>query len=253
MGRFDGTKFRDTTHLMGQVCGSDTYVNVWNCQAEFIINGKSEDEMELTEEQKNALEKLKNYIIYTVNNGAINFSGHYHLDELSYEILRMILDGQVNDAMDIISNPSEEDYREKANELISLLDEGDYCIVRNSALDYGCWDGCQGYHNIQYVAMLDGKLVLVDNGCGHHVATSIHGGCSGYEIIKELTEEEAVEMLVDYIKQIADKYNYTKAELENYQMDSECENTKMKICKKHNEIFFDYEECSACYYENLGE
>ena len=245
----EGVRFRDLTHLIGQLYGSDTYVNVWNCKAEFCICGKSEEELELTEEQKRALEELKNYIIYTVNNGAINFSGQYQLDDVSYEVLRMILENNIDDALEIISKPSEEDFRERARELISLMDEGDFAVVRDSAIDYGCFDGCQGYHNRQYIAVLNGKLVLVDNGCGHHVSTDLYGGCSGYEILREITEDEAIEMLAKFIEQVAERYSYTKVEVESYELDSEAQSCKMLLCKKHNEIYFDYEECPACYYE----
>ncbi len=244
----NGIRFRDLTHLLSQMHGSNTYVNVWNCQAEFVIGGIYESDFEenLTEEQSEALEKLKEYIIYTVNDGAINISGMYQLDDIAYEVLRLILENEIEDALEIISQPGEEDFREKAEELISEMDEGDYAIVRDSALDYGCWDGCQGYHNRQYVAMLNEKLVLVDNGDAHHAYSN-----APIEIIKELTEDEAVEMLTEFIKQFAERYNYTKAELENFMLDSEFDG-KMHICEKHNEIYFDYEECQQCYDEHFS-
>ena len=238
-------RFRDMTHLLSQMYGSNTYVNVWNCQAVFIIADKSEEELELTEKQREALEKLKNYVIYTVNDGAINISCQYQLDDVSFEVLRMILENQIDDALYIISEPDEDDFRKKAEELITMMDEGEYVIVKDSALDYGCWEGCQGYHNIQWVAKLNNKLVLVDNGDAHHAYCD-----ANREILRELTENEAITLLSKYIKQVAKRYNYTNVELENYELDSEVEDRKMLFCKKHNEIYFDYEECPQCFYDD---
>jgi len=236
-------KFRDWTHLLGQIHGSNTYVNVWNCRAEFVINNIYESDIEdkLTEEQKEALERLKNYIVYTVNDGALNFSGQYQLDELSFELLGEILQGNT-DIIETIEAPSEQEIKAKAEEIILALREGEYVVVRDSSLDYGCWGGCQGYHNVQYVAMLK-KLVLVDNGNAHHALASTAGQ---YEILREISEQEAIEMLTKYIEQVAEKENYTKVELENYVDDSDFTG-KMKICEKHSEIYFEHEECRQCY------
>ena len=245
-----GVRFRDFTHLLGQIYGSNTYVDVWNCQATFIIAGKSEDELELTEKQKEALEKLKNYVIYTVNDGAINFSGHYQLDDVAFSVLREILsttNEEIIDAMiEAISTPTPQEIQEKAKEIIEVMEEGDYVVVYDSGLN--CWEGCQGYHNIQYVVFHNGKYILTDNGQAHHAYCQ---GCEAWVVLKELSREEAIKRLAEYIDKVAEKYNYTKVELENYQLDSEAERAKLLFCEKHKRFFFDYEGCLECYSEEV--
>ena len=248
----EGIKFRDFWHLVRMLCGSNTYVDVWNCTAKWIINGIHEDEFidKLTDKQKEALEKLKDYVIYTVNGGAINVSGCYQLDEKALSILKEVLstkDEEIIDTMiEAISEVDEKEIIEKAEELIDLMAEGDYVIVRDSRLDYGCWDGCQGYHNVEYIVYHNNKYILTDNGLGHHV----YSNAEGYTVLKELTRDEAIKYLAEYIKQICERYNYTKLELEDYTIDSELDDAKLLFCEKHKKFYFDYEECYDCYIEH---
>ena len=237
----EGIKFRDLTHLAAQLGGSDTYVNVWDCRARLIVNGHDEDELNLSDEQRNAIEELKRYVVYTVNQGAINFSGHYHFDDVSLEVLRMILEGDIKDALDVIRKPTDKDFKQKATNLIELMEEGDYCTIYSSALTYGCWDGCQGYHNEQYVTLINGKYMLLDNGNAHH-ALSNSPRC----VVREVSKSEAIEMLADYLRAVACRENYTVAELENYTYDSEY-TSRITICEKHNTYYFpEVENCPMC-------
>ena len=232
----------DLMHLINQMSG-DTYVNVWDCKATLVISGVSEDELNLSDKQREALEKLKDYIIYTVNGGAINISGIYYLDMTSLEILEEILKGNT-EVIEKIDVPSEDDIYSTARELIESMQEGDYATVYNSGL--ACYEGCQGYHTIEYIVKHNGRYILTDNGQAHH---AICLGCKEFKILKELTKEEAVERLAEYIKQVAEKSNYTKLEVKNYMLDSELDNAKMLYCEKHKRFYFDDVGCPDCLYE----
>lgn len=214
-------KFRDFVHLLSQLHGSPTYVDVWNCQASWVIGNVPQSEFEdrLTEKQKEALDELANYVIYTVNDGAINISGQYQLDGLCYEILRKILEAEsdeaVEEAIALIQKPTDQDIEELAREIIGELKkeerEHDLVQIYNSRYAMNCWDGCQGYHNITYLTQLGGKLYKCGDSYQAHHAICPHGG-----IWAEVAdEEEALSELAAYISEVAGKYNYTKAELQD--------------------------------------
>ncbi len=223
----------------------EAYVNVWNCKPEVVINGKSENELNLSEAQKRALEKLKEYVVYTVNNGALNWSGQYPFDDFSLDLLKEILEGKT-DVVQQIEKPTDKDFEEKAKELIEELEEGDWQTVYSSALAYGCADGCRGYHYEEYVTKKNGELVLFDNGQAHHAL------CLKPErktIV--LSKEDAIQKLKEYLSALAERYDWTKRELEDFELESLSTGIKLEYCDRHDFFFFNYEEeCPYCAVNN---
>ncbi len=244
-------KFRDLIHLIGQMHGSPTYVNVWNCQASWIVGNVSLEEYEdrLTDKQKEALEKLAEYVIYTVNDGAINISGQYQLDQLSYRILGEILgarnDEDVERAIEQIQTPTDEDFEALAREIISILKKEEYegRLVRiyNSMYIWKCWDGCQGYHREIYLTQLNGRLYECgDNYYSHHACSP-----NGTVWTKEIDEEEALQRLTNYLSTVAERYNYTKVELQDPEDWFE-EYLLIDKCDEHGHYFYYIDEPNGC-------
>jgi len=195
--------------------GRKMYVNVYNLQAEIVLdNGEVLNEKELTDSQREAIEKLKSYIIYTVNHGAINFSGEYEFNEIAYEIFNEIMSGNT-DAIAEIRDVEEEDIEKRAEELIQNLEDDELIEVYDSGLH--CSDYCRGYHNRKFISKRGGEFLLVDNGYGHHVAFSI-----GRRVVaslgvttEKISKEEAIEMLKEHLRELTKKYNFTVRELKN--------------------------------------
>jgi len=78
---------------VGRIDDEEVAVSVWNCRAALFIGGKSEDGFKLSEEQREAIERWKEYVIYEENGGAINWSGIYYPSPYAVEILKEILAG----------------------------------------------------------------------------------------------------------------------------------------------------------------
>jgi len=139
----------------------------------------------------------------------------------------------------------------KAREVILSLQEGEYVIVSDSMLNAGCADTCKDMHNVQYVARLEGKLVVVDDGYTHHKVLLDRLSAGVHSIEEEVTEEEATEMLVDYFVRLIKRDKLTRTELENYTKDSDIAERKMSLCKEHNIegrsiVYFEDEGCPDC-------
>jgi hypothetical protein len=76
------------------LCGigsKDIYVSVWDCRATLILGDRTEKDLALSNEQKEALEEWKNYVVCDENDGAINWSGAYYPSEESLQVLKAIL------------------------------------------------------------------------------------------------------------------------------------------------------------------
>ena len=56
----------------------EVYVNVWDCLAFLVVGEKTEDDFNLSPEQRAWLELVKEKVIYADNGGAINMSGLYY-------------------------------------------------------------------------------------------------------------------------------------------------------------------------------
>jgi hypothetical protein len=212
---------------------NNTYLNVFDCQAKFLINGKELDEEKLTEKQREALEQLKNYVIYTENSGAINLSGIYSLSSFSFELLQKILSSTDEDELDEIiyqiSKPTEKEILEKAVELVENLNDYELIKVRDTKILL-CYDNCQGYHNRAYVTKINNKYYIVDDGYGHHHAWSKNGkvvASLGVEM-NEIAKEEAIQKVKEFLELIVDKYDYTREELDSHDI----ENEKLYYCEK---------------------
>lgn len=75
------------------------YVAVWNCEAKLVINDElTEDDLQLSEEQRKVLEEWKRYIIEDLNGGAINWSGNYPVSHEALQVLKAILIGNIKRA-----------------------------------------------------------------------------------------------------------------------------------------------------------
>jgi len=194
------------------------YINVWNCQASIVLDTKEIlDEDQLTDEQREAVETLKKYVIYTVHESAINRSGLYDFNEVAEDILDDVLRGNT-DAVNAIRALTEEDISEKATELIRNLGEKELVEVENSRIAYGCSEFCRGYHNHQWLTRIGGALKIVDDGYGHH-----HGFSRGGRLVttlgvstSDITEEDALDKLVEYIRTVCDRYDYSIYEVKNW-------------------------------------
>jgi len=223
---------------------NEAYIDVWDCKAELIIDGKSEKELrlKLSSEQKKALEKLKEYVIYTVNGGAINWSGQYYFDDFSTELLKKILAGEL-DALDAIEKPTDKDFEEKARKLIEEMEEEEWQTVYSSALAFGCANGCREFHYEEYLTKKDNKLILFDNGKAHH-AICINPERKAIVI----STEEAIQKLTDYLKALANKYNWTKTELKDFEIESSTTVIEVKYCQKHNVFYLNiFDNCPYCH------
>ncbi|MEM2030739.1 MAG: hypothetical protein QXV35_05280 [Archaeoglobaceae archaeon] len=195
----------------------DAFINVWDCKAKIVIDGETLDESKLDEKQREALERLKEYVVYTENNGALNWSGRYEFSEFSLELLERILKGET-EAIEEIEDASDEDIEKKAIEMLSELRDNELIEVYDSALSYNCADGCQGYHNHKYITKQNNKFYLVDDGYGHHVAFSVAGrivATTGVTMT-EISYEEAKERVVEYLRTLVDRYAWTKRELRDH-------------------------------------
>lgn len=180
----------------------NAYVDVWNCQAKIMLNKQTPlNEEKLSEQQREALEKLKYYVIYTENGGAINWSGIYPFSYFSLRLLEKILAGDV-DVISQIEEPTDEDFRRKAEEMIKSLENDELVLVYDSALACGCSDWCQGYHQHEYITRKDEKYLLVDDGYGHHCTFLVgrENVASIGIILREIKVEDAIERLVSYLE-----------------------------------------------------
>ncbi len=219
----------------------DVFICVWDCKAKIVIDGETLDESKLDEKQREAIERLKEYVIYTENNGAINWSGRYEFSNFSLELLERILKGET-EAIEEIEDANDEDIEKKAFEMLNELRDNELIEVYNSAISHNCADGCQGYHNHKYITKQNEKLYLVDDGYGHHVAFSVRGrivatvGVS----MKEISYEEAKERVAEYLRTLVDRYVWTKRELRDYGK-SELKLYECDKCKSV-EIVFDENE-----------
>jgi len=131
--------------------------------------------------------------------------------------------------------------KEMAEEIILALREGEYVVVRDSLLN-PFYDVCDGWHTANHIAKLKGKLMLID-----YVKSDL--GKKFYEVLREITKEEAVEMLAEhlteYIEYLVEENSYTKEEIEKHIKDSN-PTGKIKVCEKHNEVYFEDERCPDC-------
>jgi hypothetical protein len=221
------------------------YVNAWNCRATIVTTDGELNEDELSEEQREAIEEVKNYIIYTVNRGALNISGQYYPNDTAEKIFEEILRGNC-EAIKGIRAITETDITEKARQLISELREHELIEISDTGLQ--CSEFCHGYHNKRYLTRINGELRVVDDGYGHHVMfSSPRGVIASLGIsISDITEGEALKELSEHIRAIADKYDYTKAELESIDLQQPFE---LRKCERCNQLYFDFDE----HCENEGE
>jgi hypothetical protein len=185
----------------------DIYVNVWDCQATLCVGEKTEEDFSLTQEQKDALEKLKEYVIYTENGGAINWSGQYFLSDYSVGLLKAILEGRV-DAVSEIEPPTDEDYKIKAKQILNLLKAGEIKAVEVYNSIIRCYEGCQGYHVHQWLTYEQGQLIFHRSGA-HHAG---YGDWWG-EKAEPITESKALDEIAEWLSQLAKKWDWTKREL----------------------------------------
>jgi hypothetical protein len=185
----------------------DVYVNVWNCRATLVIGEKTEKDFALSEDQKDALERLKEYVVYTENGGAINWSGQYFLSEYSVGLLKAILEGRTY-VINEVDVPTDEDYKIKAEQVLGLLKAGEIKAVEVYDSGIRCCEGCQGFHVHQWLTCEQGQLVLHGSGA-HHAG---YGDWWG-EKTKVVSESEAFADVVDWLKELAKKWDWTKREL----------------------------------------
>jgi hypothetical protein len=83
------------------LCGigaKDIYVNVWDCRATLIIGSHTEKDLDLSEEQKQILEEWKHYVVVEENEGAYNWSGAYFPSHESLQVLKAILENNLERA-----------------------------------------------------------------------------------------------------------------------------------------------------------
>ena len=196
---------------IGKMDGERVAVSVWDCRARLWIGQKEEGMLNLTEEQKEAIEKWKEYVIYTENGGAINWSGIYLPSPFAVQILKQILRGKV-DAVNKIAEPTKEDFQKKVKLLLRALKKGYVKGVEiyNSAIR--CHDGCRGYHLIQWLEYKNGQYEKYETGCHHAMLTH---GMWDKAFVKTLTKEEAMAEICEWLEELAEKYCWTKYELMN--------------------------------------
>jgi len=90
-----------STAKVVMLCGigsKDVYVNVWDCRATLIIGDKNEKDLNLSEEQKQILEEWKHYVVVEENEGAYNWSGAYFPSHESLQVLKAILENNLERA-----------------------------------------------------------------------------------------------------------------------------------------------------------
>jgi hypothetical protein len=211
------------------------YVNAWNCRATIVTTDGELNEDSMSEKQREAIEALKEYIIYSVNQGALNWSGEYYPDDLAVEIFEEILRGNC-EAIQRIGDISDREITEKAREMISELREHELLEISDTGLQ--CSEFCHGYHNKRYLTRINGELKVVDDGYGHHAMFSTPRGvvASLGISISDLTEGEALKELSEHIRAIADKYDYTKAEFESIEdLRLPCE---LRKCERCNQFYY---------------
>jgi len=89
------------------------------------------------------------------------------------------------------------------------------------------------------------KFILTDNGEAHHALSN----AKPFARYEEISKDEAIKKLADYIKAIVEKYNYTKIDVENYMLDSDAFHDKLLYCEKHKVFYSEYEGCYECHVE----
>ena len=97
-------------------------------------------------------------------------------------------------------------------EVLEKMQEGQFINIYHSASDFGCFPSCGGYHKQLYIAKLDGKLFLIDNGAVHHSEPP-----SFLKAVKELSEAEAVRLIKRYLGYLPEKrlLEFIQTELES--------------------------------------
>jgi hypothetical protein len=74
------------------------YINVWDCRATLIIGSHTEKDFDLSEEQRQILEEWKHYVVVEENEGAYNWSGAYFPSHESLQVLKAILENNLERA-----------------------------------------------------------------------------------------------------------------------------------------------------------
>ncbi|MHC1627456.1 MAG: hypothetical protein ACXQTI_01305 [Candidatus Nezhaarchaeales archaeon] len=186
----------------------EAYINVWDCRATLVVNGRTEDDLDLTEEQKKALEELKMYVIYTVNGGAINWSGIYHFDEYSLDCLKKLLKGDLS-WLKTLGEPTDKDFEETAKAVLEELKKG--------GTEFVYWNpnerGLTGFPAV--LTAHEGKL------CKCYVVWRERPNRWGQlqlvaeDVYKPVSDQEALKLIKERLEDLAIRENWTKKELED--------------------------------------
>jgi hypothetical protein len=83
-----------------------------------------------------------------------------------------------------------------------------------------CFDGCQGYHVTQWLEYENGQYKEYATGCHHAM---LMRGMWDKRFVKTLTREEAIAEISEWLEELAKKYNWTKYELTNADLNYEYE------------------------------
>ena len=97
-------------------------------------------------------------------------------------------------------------------QILEEMQEGQFINFYHSASYFGCFPNCGGYHEKLYIAKLDGKLFLIDNGAVHHSKPP-----SFLKAVKELSEAEAVRLMKKYLGYLGERrlLGFIQIELES--------------------------------------
>jgi len=190
--------------------------------------------IELDEKQEDLIEEV---LFEVVNrNGMINRSGIYPV--FSSDIERMIKAFQKK------LKPAKTD--DVVDEIVKLLrrSPNEALLVWSSAWGYGCWEGCQGYHQETYL-FFDGKKFNSFEYGAHHVT------CKGMWDINptDISEKEVRQLITEFVEE-------TKKDEKIYDDEIECfvgslDLSSIKLCKKHGYYFDTGYGCEECQYDSL--
>jgi len=188
-------------------------------------------DMELSESQEKMIEKV---LFEAVNRyGMINKSGIYPVYSSDLERLDKALQG----------NLKLEKTENIVNRILDLLKKNPNraLLVWSSAWGYGCWEGCQGYHQETYL-FFDGERFNTFEYGAHHAV------CIGMWDInpRSINEKEAVSLTTSFVEHIRKDEDVYKDEAEDFI--NSLELNTIKYCEKHG-YYFDYgygcEDCEA--------
>ncbi|MDI6708618.1 MAG: hypothetical protein QME47_06015 [Candidatus Thermoplasmatota archaeon] len=186
----------------------------------------------LSKKQKKAIEEV---LFNAVNReGAINMSGFYSLLECDLNRLKQAYKGTIKKA--------------KTSELVKkvierLRDEKNHALrAWSSAWNYGCYSGCQGFHEETYI-YYDGKRFKKFFQGYHHAYYQGMWNISP----KTITQKEVEEAIRNLVK-----HERKEDEVYNNEIDEFVENfmpVKIGFCKKHSYYFDSGYGCESCRQE----